>query len=314
MRTLGWVLVGFGIVLVGCSDDSGADAQGTGGTGGLGNPAGNAGSSGMTSVPVFTSNLPAVTPTVTDPTGTGLTLVSLDVEASSTATLNYVEWFGEVMNTGTATLCYPTADFTFADGAGTALWTDSTYGYALPYIVPSAVFGAACLAPGETGLFWSNDLPLTAFVVGNVATVTITLGATASPEATRFSQSLTADFTEDTLYADGSHWLMTGSLTPTQEISNVRIRGFAKNASGLFYDTLEQMNLGTITANTTWTFTTDLSLEGSRPAGVFAVDDFTVGAASARVIDDSPMDTARAAQASSWDRQSEFDATRASEL
>lgn len=317
-RGLGLVVlltVGLGFAVSACGDDGGGGAKvaAVGGGGGLAGVAGNtsgtvAGAGGGNATGVGTSvtgvggttaggttaastnaaglvsNLPTTATTTFSATtvAQGLTLVSMNVVPDPEGTLNYVEWFGEVKNNGTATICFPQAHFSFKNAAGVVLWTDTTYADTLPYLSTSTL-STSCLAPGESGAFWTNDLPSSLFVVSAIGSLTVDFDGLAVTGATKFSQTLTSNVVSDDIYMDGNHWGMSGSLSPSQTIRNVGISGYTKSSGGLLTGRLTDTNLGTITASTAWAFGTGLGIEGPKPASVLTYDDFIIGSSTTGV-------------------------------
>lgn len=265
-------------------DDGTADAVGGGGgiaaspfgseVGGTAGVAGVAGS-GTTSGG-FVSNLPATTTTDFQNTdaGDGLALRSLNIVADSLT--DYTEWFGEVVNEGTQVICFPIATFTFKSGSGVVLWTDDVYADALPYM-GSLTTSMPCLGPGEHGAFWTNDLSTVA--PSNVASVSITFDGLITT-GTKFVQTMTSTVVPDTIYQDGNHWAMSGTLSPSQTIYNVGIDAYPKSASGLLLDDLIDTNLGTITANTSWSFESGTGVEGTKPVELLVFDSFILGSST----------------------------------
>jgi len=291
-----------GVIGTGCGSDSpspsspaagGGTSQGVGG-----GSAGQSSQGGSATTAKTQTNLSATaTVTVTNTTaGQGLQLVSLNLVPDPAGTLNYIEWFGEVKNTGTTLICFPTATFTFTSSAGTVLWTDTTYADTAPYLSSSLTTSAPCLAGGDTGAFWTNDLPASAIAVSSVASLTVSLNGSAFND-TLFPHTLTATPIADTIYRDGNHFGMTGSFTPQQTVYNVGIVGYPKSTSGLLTGHLTATNLGTITGGTAWPFTTQTSVAGPQPAQILAYVDFILGASPSVIFGDQASADAAAVQA-----------------
>ena len=198
----------------------------------------------------------------------------------SIAVANYVEWFGEVKNTGSSQVCFPTATFTFSGSNNVVLWTGTTYADTPPYLDSSSTLSTPCLAAGETGAFWDNDLPTSAVLVSAVASLTVTLTGSTYTGVTPFPEQMTVAPVSDTIYKDGNHFAMSGSFTPQQTVYNIGIAGYTKAASGLLSGHLTATNLGTVTAGTTWSFTSLTSIQGPQPTKVLAFPDFILGAAA----------------------------------
>lgn len=344
---LGIVLAaGLGFAASACGDDGG-NGKNTAGVGGLtgigGNTAGTVGgaggsnatgagtnvtgvggtTAGTTNTPALVSNLPATATTTISSTtvAQGLTLVSMNIVPKPDSTLNYVEWFGEVKNNGTATICFPQAHFSLKSTTGVVLWTDTTYADTLPYLSTSTL-STPCLAPGESGAFWSNDLPSSLFVVSTVGSLTVDFDGLTVLGATKFTQTLTSSVVSDNIYMDGNHWGMSGSLNPSQSINNVGISGYTKSSGGLLTGRLSDTNLGTITGSTAWTFGTGLGIEGAKPVAVLTYDDFIVGSSTSGaslslppLVVTNPQQAAleaasRVAKEATRDRRAQFEAAK----
>jgi len=304
-KTVILATIAVGVLGTGCGSDSPNNSVASVGGAGQGNSSGGStatgGSSaggGVASTAKPQTNLPtSATVTVQNTTaGQGLQLVSLNLVPDSASTLNYIEWFGEVKNNGSTLLCFPTATFTFTSSAGTVLWTDTTYADAAPYLSSSLTAAVPCLAAGDTGAFWTNDLPASAITVSSVATLTVSLNGSVYSD-TLFPHTLTATPIADTIYRDGNHFAMTGSFTPQQTVYNVRIAGYTKSSSGLLTGHLTATNLGTITAGTAWPFTTGTAVAGPQPVKILAYADFLLGASPSVIFADQASADAAAAQA-----------------
>jgi hypothetical protein len=206
--------------------------------------------------------------------GTGLVLKSLNIVPDDVTA--YTEWFGEVINNGSSLICFPKVDFTFKSATGVVLWSETAYARAAPHL-GTLTSSIACLGPGESGGFWTNDLSTVRPT--DVASMTIVFDGMQTT-ATKFSQVLTSNIIQDGIYQDGNHWAMSGTLTPSQAIYNVAIDVFTKSASGLVTGHLSDTNLGTIAANTAWAFDSLLGVEGPKPASLLTFDNFILGSGS----------------------------------
>ncbi|MGC4064811.1 MAG: hypothetical protein QM784_09235 [Polyangiaceae bacterium] len=259
----------------------GATGATTGGAsaamGGAGLGSGGSSSAHTTAAtPALLSNIPATAAREFSSTteGNGLALKSLNLVTDEVTA--YTEWFGEVINNGSTVICFPQVDFTFKSAAGVALWSETTYAYAAPYL-GTLDTSIACLGPGESGGFWSNELSTVRPT--DVASVSIVFDGMHTT-GTKFSQVITSNVIEDAIYQDGNHWAMSGKLTPSQTIYNVGITAFTKSTSGLLTGHLSDTNLGTIAANTAWTFDSQLGVKGPKPASLLVFDSFILGSSS----------------------------------
>jgi len=298
-----------GVIGTGCGSDSQSNPVAGVGGGGRDNATGgssagqnsqggtSAADGAATSTKPQTNLSPTATVTVTKTTGgEELQLVSLNLVPDPAGTLNYIEWFGEVKNTGTTLICFPTATFTFSSNAGAVLWTGTSYADTAPYLNATLSTSVPCLAGGDTGAFWTNDLPTSAIAVSAVASLTVSLNGSAFND-TLFPHTLTAAPIADTIYRDGNHFAMTGSFTPQQTVYNIGIAGYTKSSAGLLTGHLTATNLGTITGGTAWPFTTQTSVVGPQPAKILAYADFILGTSPSVIFSDQAAADAAAAQA-----------------
>lgn len=208
--------------------------------------------------------------------GAGLRLISLNLVPEPESTLNYIELFGEVKNTGTSLVCFPRINFEFVNTSGTVLWNGTGYADTAPYISSSSTLSTSCLKPGESGAIWSNELPASPITVASIAEFTGTLDGLATT-VTPFPHTLTTSIVQDTIYVDNNHWAMSGSFKPSQTVRNIGITGYTKSSSGLLTGRLTATNLDSIAANTAWPFATDLGIEGPKPASLLASVEFILG-------------------------------------
>lgn len=224
------------------------------------------------------TNLPSAAHTEVKRTAVaeGLQLVNINLVPESESTLNYIELFGEIRNSGATLVCFPQLTFEFVNAAGTVLWSDTAYADASPYVSSSSTVSMACLKPGESGAIWANDLPAAAISVASVAEFTATLNGL-DTTATPFLHTLTVSIVEDAIYVDNNHWAMSGSFKPSQAVRNIGITGYTKSSAGLLTGRLTATNLGSIAANTAWPFATDLGIVGPRPASILAYAEFILG-------------------------------------
>jgi hypothetical protein len=271
--------------LAACGDDS-PNTAGTAVGGSASSAGGSASSAGGSTASTGSNpltNLPANAKTTIQNTsaGTGLQLVSLNLVPDPTSSINYVEWFGEVKNTGNSLVCFPKVTFAFLDTTGQSLWTGTAFADTKPYAESS--LSTSCLASGESGAFWSNDLPSLPLRVSSVGQLTASLDGLVI-SASQFSYELTTSIVQDSIYVDNNHWAMSGSFRPSQTVDNVLIAGYTKAASGLLTGRLTATNLDTVAAHTTWTFNTTIGIEGPRPASIIAYPDFIISETSAMIV------------------------------
>ncbi|HEY5955810.1 MAG TPA: hypothetical protein VIV60_04620 [Polyangiaceae bacterium] len=252
-------------------------------TGGAGATA-TSGTNPTTNAVVVQTNLPATARTSVQATavGTKLSLMSLNVVPDPKSTINYIEFFGELKNTGSSLVCFPKIQFQFTAASGTVLWSDIAYADTAPYVTTSSTVSASCLEPGESGALWSNELPAAPISVSSIAALTVSLDGL-DTTATRVPHTLTVSIVEDTIYVDNNHWAMSGSFKSSQAVRNIMISGFTKANSGLLTGRLSATNLGSVAANTAWPFATDLGVAGPKPIAILAYASLILGTSTSGV-------------------------------
>jgi hypothetical protein len=263
--------------------DTGAAGNGaagaSGGTGGSGESGGAGGGTGGQAeagtdgdanppAPGTMSNLPGVDFQVsTMGAATGLSIVTSNL-TQDTNGLVYVEWFAEVKNSGAKPVCLAHVKVTFESTTGGIVESLDGYAAADPYKAGSSTLSSGCIAPGKTGVVWTNDLPSTAISLQSIKTAKVTIDASSAfdgavPHPMAPTVSGAAITPHSTL---SSEWSVSGQATAIANIYNVKEDVYVIDAAGFAVDNLGAFHLDTFFQGDTWKFETITGYQGAKPA------------------------------------------------
>ena len=208
-----------------------------------------------------------------------IVLLSSNLVPDPMSTINYVEWFGEVKNTGATPACFVKLTLDFQSSAGVSVLMLEGYADGDPYKIGTLDIPSACIPAGHTAGVWSNDLPSAKVVPSSITQVNIsvsllaTTGAAPHPSAPTMSGLAIA---ADTQFGAGN-WLLNGTLTAVQTIYNIGVTAYFRGASGLLVAQATDTHLDTLTLGTAWSFSAS-GEDASMPTGFLVTDDFLPGA------------------------------------
>jgi hypothetical protein len=225
----------------------GADA----GAGGADAGAGAGGSAGS-----LRSNIPGLRfeYTGTDPAGRGLQILSSNLTQEMVGIDVFQEWLAEVKNGGDETVCLVRIKATFLAGA-TILADVDSYAEGPPYKADFNETTSACLAPGDTGVFWDLDeVPrLTAIDTATTAEYRLVLLGDDLLRPAPATLKVTPEGVMDR-YGTGGGWSLHGSATAGETIYNIALDIFPIDDRGLVTASLGAVHLDTLPVGTSWTF------------------------------------------------------------
>jgi hypothetical protein len=233
----------------------------------------------MTASPGTLSNTPqAEFWVVESEEAVGLELVSSSLLPDPNSTINYVQWFGEVRNTGSKAACYvyATLDFRTA-GGGRRVHAMKGMARAYPHVTSKTSTQIPCIPPGGTAGLYGNDIPAVPVRLEAIGQVEIYFDQSlfypdAAPSTSTPSVA-GVTIVEDT--KPGS-WIATGTLTATGAISGVALTVFYKDGAGLILDEGSASRAETLNAGASWVFKTS-AYAGERPSEVLLATDFKTG-------------------------------------
>jgi hypothetical protein len=262
----------------GVSGGSGGSTAGTAGEGGSGGASGSAGTGGAGGTPgALITNPPGIT---FDVSGTpGIRIVSSNLTQDTSTSLVYVEWFLLVENAGTALACQLSLDASFLNASGTAVETFIAYANSEPYD-GSLTLSIPCIAPGERGAFWTNDIPTAAIDLAGIRTAEIAFsigpssGAVPHPLAPLVTSSAVTEHSS----LGAGYWSVSGSMTATGTIYNLGADAYMISSAGLVVGNETAFHLDTFLQGTTWAFETVAAYEGPQPTDHLLFNDFIEGA------------------------------------
>ena len=264
--------------VTGGNGGSAAGTAGEGGSGGASGGAGTAGAGGAGGTPgTLVTNPPGITFVVS---GTpGIRVVSSNLTQDTSTSLVYVEWFLLVENAGTALACQLSLDASFLNASGAAVETFIAYANSKPYD-GSLTLSIPCIAPGERGAFWTNDIPTAAIDLGGIRTAEIAFstgpssGAVPHPLAPLVASSAVTEHSS----LGAGYWSVSGSMTATGTIYNLAAEAYMMSSAGLIVGNETAFHLETFLQGTTWAFETIAAYEGPRPTDHLLFTDFIEGA------------------------------------
>jgi hypothetical protein len=284
----------------GSTAGSAGAGAGAGGASGSAGTAGTGGAGGSSGTPV--TNPPGITFVVS---GTpGIRVVSSNLTQDTSTSLVYVEWFLLVENAGTALACQLSLDASFLNASGTAVETFIAYANSKPYD-GSLTLSIPCIAPGERGAFWTNDIPTAAIDLSGIRTAEIAFstgpssGAVPHPLAPLVASSAVTEHSS----LGAGYWSVSGSMTATGTIYNLAAEAYMISSAGLIVGNETAFHLETLLQGTIWPFETIAAYEGPRPTDHLLFTDFIEGAEmlelglGARVADEVSTRSLRARDA-----------------
>jgi hypothetical protein len=238
-----------------------------------------------------TTNLPVPFTISKTANATDLDLISSNLIPDPKSTINYVQWFGEVVNKGTRPACFVEVTVNFKSADGQVVQAMHAYAYGDSYKIASLNDNVLCVSPGKTGVFYSNDLPAAAVDVSLIGVAEVQLRSNVYPEAAPHPANpglSNLALVKDPEKGDG-YWVVMGAMTATQTIYNVAVYAHHRDENGLVLDRSFGGHSDTLLAGTTWDFKT-FYYQGTRPASYLLTYDYLLGAkptASALVLDPS---------------------------
>jgi hypothetical protein len=248
------------------SGGSSGTAGASGGEGG--GAAGQGGAGGEPAMEVFESNPPGAELDLVITEGeTGLTLLNSNAK-QTTVVSTLVEWFAEVRNDGQSIACYPRAYVTLYDAADGKVWeTDDLGSFAdtKPYHDPSSTLGTVpCLAPGEVGVFFSNELRDEPAALATVTRVHVELTSVAIEDVVAHPHpALFANVTMSEFSPGGGYWLVEGDLTAAEPMDLTSVNVYLRDPATGFYESWRYVSsLDVIADGDTWHFETNSNKTG----------------------------------------------------
>ena len=164
----------------------------------------------------------------------------------------FQEWFGEVQNVGSTTICFAELTTSFLAADGTQLVAFDTFADGDPYTDGSSLT-IPCLAPGQIGGLWDNDFAASSVPLEDIKTISIKFdhaefGApTPAPNAPLVASQVTS--------VSGGLAVMGTITGRTSPIYNIALNIFPRDAGGLVFDILFAADLGTLNPGDVFAFT-----------------------------------------------------------
>lgn len=262
----------------GAPNTAGASGAGAGGgSGGTGGSTGGAGTGGTAGSGAggFRSNPPGIV--VQQSTDvSGLVLLSSNLTQEPSGSGGFQQWFGEVLNQGARTVCFPQVTITFRLEGGALAIEFLSYADAPPYRGGSALT-LPCLAPNGRGGFYSNELG-DSIAIGSIRTATAQLTALEGtyiphPAAPELVSATAGPHSE----IGNTWWAVSGELRATSTIHNIGISVYPRSATtGLLLDRLTDTHLDNLFGGLSWFYET-IGHDGERYTDFLRFVDFIEG-------------------------------------
>jgi hypothetical protein len=266
------------VSLAACAGGAGQPA--TGGASGAGGAASTGAAGGAGAPATVASNLGSTPITVSKTAdAASIVLVSSNLVPDPKSTIDYVDWFGEIRNTGAAPACLVKLDLDFHNGAGASVLKLEAYADADPYEMGAVDLVAGCIPPGHTAGVWSNNLASAPVQTSSIAEVNVGISLLAAPSAVPHPDAppiAGGAIAPDAIGA--GTWDVDGTLTAIKTIYDIGLTVYLRGANGLLVAHGEDVHPGTLFAGTPWRFSArGETMVASPPTGFLATDDFISG-------------------------------------
>jgi hypothetical protein len=225
------------------------------------------------------SNLPGLDWQATTASLPGLEIVSSNlVQENLGAGSVYQNWYAELRNTGTKTICYPEVTLELKDAGGRVLVEMYSFADTAPYKASSTV-STSCLAPGATAVVWDIQNPPSEAALGQIRSASYTIEgleiATARPHP------LAPTMTGTVYERNPGYWAVEGTVRGgTGAIRNIGVDVYPVGPEGWVLDDLGDTNLGSIPAGGSWSYDTT-AYRGARFSSYHQFVSFIEGASAA---------------------------------
>lgn len=242
------------------------------------------------------SNLPGLTWEVKAGSTAGLEIVSSNFVQENLGGSVYQNWYAEVRNNGTRTLCFPEVTIQFQDASGSTLAEMYTFADTAPYKT-SSTLSTSCLAPGATGAFWDIQNPPGEAAIGQIRRASYTIGTLEIASAV--PHSLAPTITGTVFERLTGYWAVQGTVRGASggAIRNIGMDVYPVGPEGWIVDNLIDTNLGSIPSGGSWAYETT-SYQGSRFTRYHQYVSFIEGSSVAASVD--PAIAAAEARRKRW--------------
>lgn len=205
--------------------------------------------------PSFVSNTPgAVVVDVGTPPTPNLVLLSSNFVQSQSGTQVFQEWFGEVQNVGTTTVCQVSVDLSYAGASGVVVAPNRTYADADPYVMTGSALIMPCIAPGKIGSFYQNGFAPTMASTSAITSIDVSFHPATYPGT---SPAVDAPLVSAKTAPIVGGYGITGTLTgEVDTVHNIGIRAYPRDPTGLVLKQLTGTDLGTLAPGATYSFST----------------------------------------------------------
>ncbi len=281
-------------------DAGGGGDAGSGGSGPSGGTAGNGGASGSGATggagggSPFTTNPPGIERELQPQSnGANIDLLTTSITQRSSSSINYFEWFAEAANNSNEVRCYIQLHADFQSSAGTSIIRLDTFVSAPPFKMGTSSLTAPCLAPGATGVVFSNDLPTTPVPIDSIKRVVVSIEALVDPSAVPHPSA--PRLSPLTKTRSGQYWAISGTATSIADVYNISIDFYGK--TGKFFVAQDTVfHLENFLTGQTWAFDTSPSgLETTTLDEVVPILDFIEGTDTTAFEPAFESDTSQAA-------------------
>jgi hypothetical protein len=177
------------------------------------------------------------------------------LEQNSGPGFYYQAWFGEVKNAGTQLTCLVKINLTISPGPGQPLSLVAYADSSPAYQFSGESLSISCLAPGQTGALWANNISsVTADVLATQSIVYQFAGLPGTIDTPNVAMPMvTATLTN----AGALGFDVEGTMTAVADISNIELPAYVRDATGLIQDRITAVDLGALAAGASWSYVTN---------------------------------------------------------
>lgn len=209
----------------------------------------------------FVSNTPsAIVVDIGAPPTPEVKLISSNLLQKPSGTQVFQQWFGEIQNTGSTTICLVSIDVSFRDQSRAQVAVFHTFADGEPYKSSTSSLVFPCISPGQVGSLYDNAFIASAAPLESVTTIEVDVDSLMSNGAMLASSkpSLASQ-----IQTSGTQNAISGTLTGRSEpIYAIRVSAYPRQPSGLVLGYLSDIALDTLQPDAVFPFTTD-SIESS---------------------------------------------------
>jgi hypothetical protein len=184
-----------------------------------------------------------------------VSLISSNLMQNPLSADTYKEWIAEVKNEGSTPACFLKAAIAFQASNGSSVIEFISYARGAAY-QGSGLPSIPCVAPGQTGVFYSNDIGAEIRLTDiRTASVTFTSPAGDYVPHPAAPAVVSAGIAAHPQLGAG-YWVVSGTLRARTPIRNIKIDVFPQSSTGLLLDQLVAIEPDFLLEDETWDYET----------------------------------------------------------